>query len=160
MDNQQTPSTEHLNNFNGLVKNQRFVMFTTRSAEGKLVSRPMTISERANDLFRFVTQDDNDVTRQSDAEQVNLAVMNGGTYLSLSGTARIERDLAKKQELWNRLTEAYAGEAEDPNNIIIEVTAQTGEYWDAGNPIVRVIGLAKAAITGDAPSGDHGTAHL
>lgn len=150
----------HAEELRKLAEGQRFVMFTTVAEGGELVSRPMTVAELDGWVFRFIAQDDNDVTRQSDAEQVNLAVMNGGTYLSLSGTARIERDLAKKQELWDRLTEAYAGEAEDPNNIIIEVTAQTGEYWDAGNPIVRVIGLAKAAITGDAPSGDHGTAHL
>ena len=161
MDNQQTTSTEHLDNFNGLVKNQRFVMFTTRSTEGKLVSRPMTIAERENDLFRFVTQDDNDVATQSDGQQVNLSIMDGSIYVSMSGTGRIARSVAKKQELWNRIQEAYAGDAEDPSNVILEVTVETAEYWDGVNQVAALLGLAKAAVTGERPNdGEHGTVQL
>lgn len=160
MDNQQAPA-EQLDNFNELVKNQRFVMFTTRSANGKLVSRPMTIAEREDDVFRFVTQDGNDVSTESDGQQVNLSIMDGSSYVSMSGTGRIERSVAKKQELWNRIQEAYAGDAKDPSNVILEVNVETAEYWDGGNQVAQLLGLAKAAVTGERPDrGEHGTVRL
>lgn len=142
-----------------LFEKQRFVMLTTSEGSGRLVSRPMTVQERDGWTVRFITQAGNDAATQSDGQQVNLAVADGGTYLSLSGTGRVENDLAKKQELWNRLNEAYAGDAEDPENVILEVTVDSGEYWDAGNPIVRVAGLA-AAVIGKRPAGDHGEADV
>lgn len=143
------------------LKDQRFVMLTTRSTEGSLESRPMTVQEVDGWVVRFIAQADDDTTTQSDGQQVNLAVMDGGDYLSLSGTGSINRDAAEKRELWNRLNEAYAGDADDPNNVIVEIAVTSGEYWDAGNPVVRVLGLAKAALTGDAPSsGENGATRV
>jgi Pyridoxamine 5'-phosphate oxidase like len=112
-------------------------------------------------VFRFIAQNDSAVTRQADGKEVNLSVMDGSTYISLSGTGRVERDVTKKRELWDRLTEACAGEPEDPANIILEVSASVGEYWQGGNPVANIIGLAKAALTKKRPdNGDHGTAQL
>ena len=144
-----------------LVEGQRFVMFTTQDDSHELVSRPMTVQEFEGWVFRFIAQDDNAVTRQADGRHVNLSVMDGNTYVSLSGTARVERDVAKKRELWDRLTEAYAGEPDDPANVILEVTATSGEYWEGGSQVATLIGLARAALTGKRPDdGDHGSADL
>lgn len=141
-----------------ILKGKRFVMYTTVADGGALVSRPMTIQEVEGDTVRFIAQDDNAVTKQSEGKQLNLAIMDGSTYVSLTGSGGVERDLQKKKELWDRLTEAYAGEPEDPNNIILEVTVTGGEYWEGGNPVVELFGLAKAAVTGKRPdSGEHGT---
>ncbi len=143
--------------FEELVKGQRFVMFTTLAESGELLSRPMTIQERDGWLLRFVTQADNDVAVQSDGRQVNLSLIDGGDYVSLSGTGRVERDLAKKQELWNAINDAFAGDAEDPNNVILEVEVDQAEYWEGGNPVSRLVGLAKTVATGEADdAGEHG----
>lgn len=146
-----------------LLDKVRFVMLTTIEAEGgALVSRPMTVQEVDERwVVRFICQADNKVAAEADGHQVNLASMDGTRYVSLSGTGRVERDLAKKRELWDRLTEAYAGDAEDPNNVILEVQLAGAEYWDGGNPIVQLAGLAKAALTGERPEGgDHQTVSL
>ncbi|WP_110241717.1 pyridoxamine 5'-phosphate oxidase family protein [Nocardioides gilvus] len=137
------------------VDGQRFVMMTTATADGTLTSRPMTVQEFDGWTLRFITQDSNAVTAESEGKQVNLAMMDGGNYVSLSGTGRVSRDVQQKRELWDRLNEAYAGEPEDPDNVILDVHVDEGEYWDGGNPIARVVGLAKAAITGERPSGKH-----
>lgn len=142
------------------VEGQRFVMLTSADTDGSLVSRPMTVQEVSDWTLSFIVQESNDVTSQSDGKFVNLAIVNGGDYVSLSGTGRINRSVEDKRELWNRLNEAYAGDAEDPANVILEITVDKGEYWDAGNPVVRVLGLAKAAITGEPPAGDHGVASI
>ena len=144
-----------------LLEGQRFMMFTTQHESGALVTRPMTVQEIEDWVFRFIAQDDNAVTRQADGQQVNLAVMDGSTYVSLSGTGRVERDVTKKRELWDRLTEAYAGDPEDPANIVLEVSASSGEYWHGGSPVGNIIGLAKAVLTGKRPDdGEHGTVQL
>ncbi len=143
-----------------LVEKQRFVMLTTADEEGTLVSRPMTVQEVDGWVLRFITQGDTRVTREAEGRHVNLASNNGGTYLSLSGTGSVTRDLALKKELWNRLNEAYAGDAEDPNNVVLEVQVDSGEYWESGNPVVEVIGLAKTLITGTPQNSEHGSASV
>lgn len=161
MNDKNTTPAEHSDHVEDLLKGQRFVMYTTRGEDGVLTSRPMTIAEREDAVFRFITQGDNAVATQSEGQQVNLSIMDGTTYISLAGSARIERDVAKKQELWNRIQEAYAGDAEDPKNVILEVTVDTAEYWDGGSQISNLLGLAKAAVTGNRPDlGEHGTVQL
>lgn len=151
---------DHEKKFGKLLKGQRIVMFTTQSETGALQSRPMTIQEYEYGVFRFIAQADNDITRQADGKQVNLAIIDGGTYLSISGLCEVERDVAKKKELWNRINEAYADDPEDPNNVVLEVTSETGEYWDGGNTVSQVLNIAKAAITKERPEADHGTVEL
>lgn len=139
------------------VEGQRFFMLTSVAEDGALVSRPMTAQEFDGWTLRFITQASNDVVAESDGKQVNLAAMDGGTYVSLSGSGNVSTSVEDKKELWGRLNEAYAGDAEDPENVVLNIEVSEGTYWDGGNLISRVIGLAKAAITGDAPDGEHGT---
>ena len=40
--------------------------------------------------------------------------------------------------------------------MILEVTVEGGEFWDSGNAVARVVGIAKAAVTGEATEGKHG----
>ena len=117
MDNQQTTTTEHLDNFNGLVKNQRFVMFTTRSTEGKLVSRPMTIAERENDLFRFSA-----TVRAADTwfgmnwvayEKLSVKQANAALVATLELSDRL-----KLREKLERLIELARREREDRNTTV------------------------------------------
>ena len=137
------------------LKGQWFVMLTSLAEDGRLVSRPMTVQELDGWTLRFIAQDDNDVVGQAEGKQVNMSFNSGGTYVSLSGTGAVSRDTTAKQELWNRLNEAYAGDADDPSNVILEVTADEGEYWDGGGPVARVLGLARAAVTREATGGEH-----
>lgn len=142
------------------IEGQRFVMLTTATTEGTLTSRPMTVQELDGWTLRFIAQDSNAVVAESEGKPVSLSIMDGGNYVSLSGTGQVSRDLEKKRQLWSRLEEAYAGEPEDPDNVILDVVVDEGEYWDGGNPVARVVGLAKAALTGERPSGKHAAVDL
>ena len=68
----------------------------------------------------------------------------------------VSRDVEKKRELWNRINEAYADDPEDPNNVILEIHVDSGEYWDSGSRVAQLVGLAKTLVTGERPGGDHG----
>lgn len=151
---------DHEEKLEKLLKNERVVMFTTQDAQGRLKSRPMTIQEREDWVFRFIAQDDNDLVEEAEGKQVNLALVDGGTYVSLSGTCAVEHDLEKKRELWNRINEAYADDPEDPKNVVLEVTADSAEYWDGGSTLTQALKVAKAVITKEKPKGDHGTVDL
>ena len=153
-----TTPEEHAKTLAEKARKERFYMLASRAEGGALESRPMTVQEVDGWSFRFIAQASDDVIVQSDGEQVNLSVMNGGTYVSLSGVGSVSRDVPKKIELWGRLNEAYAGEPEDPDNVILTIEVHSGAYWDAGSPVTRVLGLAKAALTGEAPSGASGSA--
>lgn len=138
-----------------LVEGARFVMLTSTDEAGVLVSRPVTVQEVDGWTVKFIAQQSNDVVAQSSGREVNLSFTDGGSYVSLSGTGSVTADVQEKRDLWNRLNEAYAGEPDDPDNVILAVTAHRGEYWESGNIVSRVVGLAKAAATGEAPGGEH-----
>ena len=62
------------------------------------------------------------------------------------------------RELWNSFTDAWLeGGPDNPNNILIEVEAESAEYWDApGNSkIVQLANLAKSAVKGERIEGDN-----
>ena len=142
------------------VEKQRFMMLTSADESGALESRPMTVQRFDGWSLWFITQRGNDVAQQSDGSYVNLSAMDGGIQISLSGTGRLSSDVDEKRDLWNRLNEAYAGDAEDPENVILVVDVDRGAYWDSGNAIARVAGLAKAAVSGEPPEGEHGEASV
>jgi hypothetical protein len=67
-------------------------------------------------------------------------------FLSVVGTATISTDHARIQELWNPLLKAWFTEGEnDPRLTAVEVTPQTGYYWD--NKHGNLIAAVKTAVS-------------
>ena len=138
-----------------LVKDARIGMLTTTAADGKLVSRPMGLQqvEFDGDLWFFAEDDSDKVAEIVANPSVNVAFADakGSSWTSLSGTAEIVHDRAKAQEFWNPLLNAWFPDGlETPNLGLIKVHADTAEYWDSpGNKVVRLLGIAKAAVKRD-----------
>ncbi len=137
-----------------LIKGIKFAMMTTVSDDGKLYSRPMTTQETEfdGDVWFFTADDTEKVRDLKESPQVNLAYAkpDSSAYVSMSGRAEIVREQAKIKELWNPLYKAYFPDGlDDPKLALIHVTAQSAEYWDSpSSPVVRLLGMAKAALTG------------
>ncbi len=137
-----------------LIKGIKFAMMTTVSDDGKLYSRPMTTQETEfdGDVWFFTSDDTEKVRDLKETPQVNLAYAkpDSSAYVSMSGRAELVRDRAKIEELWNPLYKAYFPDGlDDPKLALIHVTAQSAEYWDSpSSPVVRLLGMAKAALTG------------
>jgi general stress protein 26 len=72
-------------------------------------------------------------------------------YVSMSGKARLTRDRAKMEELWNPAYKAWFPDGlDDPQVSLLKVEVTQAEYWDTPNStVVHLIGLAKAALTGE-----------
>ena len=147
-----------------LIDGIEIAMFTTRRADGQLVSRPMATQERVTgtDLW-FVT----DVSSPKLDElrfdpHVNLAYYNlkSREWVSVSGTAQITQDRNLIQELYKPDWKAWFGDEggeknggpDDPRLALILVDAQSVEYMVVNKPRpVVLFEVAKALITGSTP---------
>lgn len=145
-----------------LVDGARFAMLTSTDAAGALVSRPMTIQEiDGNDLL-FITQASTDVAQQSDGRAVNLAIVEDSRWVSIAGTGKVAEEPETKQRLWDAANDAFTqGGADNPDNVVLRVSADSAEYWDSPGGLAIVFDIVKAKVTGETPhSGDHGTVEL
>jgi general stress protein 26 len=93
--------------------------------------------------------------------EVNVAYADPGAdrYVSVSGTAAVSNDPARKRQLWSKMAEVWfpAG-VDDPDLTLVQVRIAHASYWDVkDSKLVQVVKMAKAAVTGKPPSdmGEH-----
>ena len=153
-----------------LIKDIRFAMFTTRQANGQLHSRPMTTQNSSLDedsnLWFFMSRRGDPVADLSAEPVVNVSYADHDkdSYVSVSGTASVVEDTAKKQQLWTKLAEAwFPGGIGDPDLALVRVRIADADYWDVKeSKIVQLYQMAKAAITGKSliGLGEHAEIHM
>lgn len=155
-----------------MVKDIKFAMFTTRHGDnGHLHARPMTTQNGKGDendkVWFFMARDSDAAQDVEQSPEVNLAYVDPGkdVYVSVSGTAAVVDDDAKKKDLWNKVTEAWFPQGpDDPNLALVCVTITHADYWDVkSSKLVQLFAMAKAAVTGDGPPkdlGDHGRVQM
>ncbi|MCS5734635.1 pyridoxamine 5'-phosphate oxidase family protein [Herbiconiux daphne] len=148
-----------------LISASKIALVTTQTADGELHSRPLAVQEAEfdGDLW-FFTQHPSEKTDDIAVNpQVNAAFESGKGYLSVSGTATVERDQAKIDELWSKGVEAWFPEGrEDPTVALLKLHAESAEYWSMDDPrAVTLFKIAKAAVTGGQPDvGENRTVEL
>lgn len=129
-------------------------MLVTQAEDGRLRARPMRIAERQDDCaLVFVTSwESGKVDEIREESQVNVNLQGGGKYLSLSGTAVLNRDKQKIAELWNKTWEVWFPEGkDDPEITLIRVVPAEGEYWDMSDVqgLKFLIQAGKAWLSGE-----------
>jgi general stress protein 26 len=138
-----------------LIKGIKFAMLTTVEPDGSLHSRPMTVQEAEfdGDLWFFTEANAPKVDEIQHDHQVNVALAEPSDqrYISLSGTARLVRDVQKQRQLWSEPNKIwFPNGPDDPNLALLKVTVTRAEYWESGsNRVGRMIDFARAMITGD-----------
>ena len=166
-------SEEHLEGQAGikkigeLIKDIRIAMMTTAAADGSFDSRPMaTQKTEFNGSVYFLTrQESGKVEELADDSHVSLlyADADNGKFVSVKGRAKVYRDQAKIEELWNPMYKAWFPEGEtDPAIAILEVTVHEAQYWEASSSrLVRGLKYVAAAATGGKVDiGTQGTVNL
>lgn len=138
-----------------ILQAARFATVTTRSDDGSLHSRPLAILEDEFDgTLWFFTQDPSMKTAEiAHDPQVNVAVGDGKGYLSLSGTASVDRDPARIDHYWNPYAEAwFEGGRNDPSVALLRVDVAVAEVWDTDKPVfVKVFETIKGIATKTPP---------
>ena len=142
-----------------LIRDIRFAMFTTRHENGHLHSRPVTTQNSGLDedasLWFFMSRSGEPVADLVGDSTVNVVYADPGRdrYVSVSGQAYVVESLAKKQQLWSKLAEAwFPGGADDPDLALVQVRILHASYWDVKeSKLVQPYQMAKAAISGKPP---------
>ncbi len=165
-DNKALPDHEAREHLWGLIKDIRFAMFTARHpAHGHLHSRPMTTQNSKLDedssLWFFMSRKGEPVADLLQEPNVNVVYADPGadSYVSVSGQAAVVDDLAKKEQLWSKMAEAwFPGGVTDPDLALVQVRISHANYWDVKqSKFVQLFKMAKAVITGQPPTnmGEH-----
>jgi general stress protein 26 len=135
-----------------LIKGNRTAMLTTVDPDGTFMSRPMALQEVEfdGDLWFFAERDSRKVQQMSGNPYVNVTISSTSTWVSLTGTASVVEDDARKQELWNPFVEAWFPDGKtSPGIVLLKVEGESAEYWDTpGGRVASLISFAKAKMTG------------
>ncbi len=138
-----------------LVEAARICMFTTMTAEGRHVSRPMALQEVEfdGDLWFFADEGSAKVAQVREHPQVNVSFADhrNTAWTSLTGTAEVVHDRDRAEELWAAPLKVWFPDGVDtPGLVLLQVHAESAEYWESPSSKVRqLIGAARAAVTGD-----------
>lgn len=147
-----------------LIKDIKFGMLTHSHANGELHSHPLTTQNKSEDeggaLYFFISRKSELAQRLPQDGNVNVSYADPGddSYVSVSGTASVVEDQAKKEELFNVIAKAwFPGGATDPDLALLKVAIGHAEYWDVtDSKMVQLAKMARAAITGEPPKlGEH-----
>ncbi|HZI19623.1 MAG TPA: pyridoxamine 5'-phosphate oxidase family protein [Pyrinomonadaceae bacterium] len=158
MDNA-TERNEQIRKLAELISDIEFAMLTTVEPDGSLRSRPMaTLRQDFDGELWFFTRASAPKVEEVEQDQhvcVAFARPDKQHYVSVSGRARLVRDRARIEELWNPAYRAWFPDGtDDPDLALLKVSAEKAEYWDGQSSVVaHLAGLAKAAVTGQSYQG-------
>ncbi|HVE69751.1 MAG TPA: pyridoxamine 5'-phosphate oxidase family protein [Thermoanaerobaculia bacterium] len=155
---------EKLQRLYELIEDIETAMFTTRRADGRLVSRPMAVQKRSAgaDLWFVTLRDSHKLEEIAHDPQVNLAFFKDRTreWVSVSGRARAVNDRAKIHELYAPDWRAWFGDEggekdgtpDDPRMVLISVDVEMAMFLEVNKPQPIVLfEVVKGMITGKAP---------
>ena len=153
-----------------LIKDTRFCMLSHRHGDGSLHAHPLTTQNKTLEadgcLYFFVSRSTEVGQRLQQDGNVNLAYANPDkdTWVSVTGTARVLEDMARKKELFNPAAKAwFPNGPEDPDMELVEVKIDEAEYWNVKeNKLLQMLKMGKAAVTGTRPQqmGEHREVHF
>lgn len=142
-----------------IISGMDIAMLTTVDADspGRLTSRPLStqLAQENGDVL-FLVRDRSAVVRDVELNpQVNVAYASGKAWVSLAGTAVVQRDRTLVEELWKPHVSAFLeGGPENPDNVVLRVTGDTAEYWGGPSLLGTLVSTVKAVTgRGDEESG-------
>lgn len=136
-----------------LVGDAKVAMLTTMTAEGRHVSRPMSLQEVEfdGDLWFFAYEQSSKVAqiRVNPAVNVSFSDEKNSSWTSIAGHAEIVHDRQKAEELYSSTLKAWFPEGVDTEGItLIKVHADSAEYWDGPSSTIGfALGTLRAAVT-------------
>lgn len=135
----------------------RIAILTYEDDEGRLVSTPMGTQDFEDPgTVWFITEADSDKVAAIEARpRVNVAYASDKGWVSLSGTAAVNRDRAKLEQLWDPSASAFmSGGPEDPNSVLLEVTGDTAQLWESPGKVGMLVQMAKGLLNKDEKPAD------
>ena len=158
------PTEKKLDDLYDLIDGIEVAMFTTRRADGQLVSRPMQTQERENgiDLWFMTNVETHKLDDLMADPHVNLAYYKDRSreWVSVAGLATVSTDQDLVRELYKPDWKAWLGDeggnrdgsANDPRIALILVETELVTYMKVTKPRpVVLFEVARAMVTGAPP---------
>jgi general stress protein 26 len=139
-------------------------MLVTRTSDGTLRARPLSIAESQDGGFMyFSTAIESPKVQELEADpHVNVVMQDGRRFVSVSGIAHVVRDRALIERLWRPAWKVWfpAG-IDDPSLCLLRVDPTEAAYWDlTGTTGIRyAFEIAKAYVKGGRPPSDDDERH-
>ncbi|TPX31950.1 hypothetical protein SmJEL517_g04847 [Synchytrium microbalum] len=159
-----TPISKQLEDLHKLITEINVAMMTTRTSDGHLVSRAMSVREcgKCGDTVFVTNNQTGKMTDFTDDPHVALSFYREKTkeWVSISGTARVENDRAlitrywtpELQEWFGKLDDTHDGGPADPRMSLVYVTADSVHYQIQDKSSLAVAyEMIKSGITGAIP---------
>ena len=150
-----------------LIKGMKIAMLATRGPDGKVRSRPMAISDSADEgVLYFLTGEQSGKVHdlEMDPETViTFADPGKNAYVALRGEASVVTDREQIKRHWTEVARAWFPKGvDDPNVALLRVKLDEAQYWDEPNgKMVVAWGYVKAILTGEPPHvGEHGSVKM
>lgn len=147
-----------------LIKGIKVAMLTQINSHGRLVSHPMATQDVDfdGDVWFIAERSSEKVLDLAADNRVNVAYSGKGSWVSLSGRAEVVDDPARLKEYWGMFTDAWMeGGPENPNNILIHVSAESAEYWGSpGSAVTQIANFVKSKAKGERFEGDNDAVDL
>ena len=142
-----------------LIREVQVATLVTHAEGGRMRGRPMRavkLKQFEGTLWFFTSYPSPKTEEIADDSHVLLAYADPSSqnYVSIAGTARVMRDVAKQKELWSEPLRAwFPGGPEDARCGLLQVEVEGAEYWDApSSTLIHAYGYLKAITTGQPPS--------
>jgi len=111
--------------------------------------------EFAGKLYFFTKLNSGKTDEIEHHDKLNLAYADIGknSYVSVAGRGRVTTDRARMKEFWSPMASAWFPKGlDDPDLGLIEVEADSAQYWDATSSSMRYLWqVATANLTGREP---------
>ena len=158
------PLEKKLDDLYKLIDGIEVAQFTTRRADGHLVSRPMQVQRRVDgsDLWFMSNGEAHKFEELANDPHVNCAFYNSGSreWVSVSGTAVVSRDKRMIRDLYQPDWRAWLGDEggerdggpDDPRITLVLIEAHSVIYSKKDRPApVQLFEVAKGMVTGEPP---------
>lgn len=160
----EVPLEKKLDDLYKLIDGIEIAQFTTRRADGQLVSRPMAVQRRTagSDLWFMTNVESHKLEELATDPHVNCAFYNNRTreWVSVSGTAVISQDKNIIRDLYEPDWRAWLGDEggerdggpNDPRIALVLIEAQSVIYSKKDRPMPMVLfAVAQGIVTGKPP---------
>ena len=136
-------------------------LLVSRAPDGELRARPMALARGKDDgVLYFPTSVNSAKVDEIDANpHVCVTMQDKRRFVSVTGRARLVRDIATIEALWSEDWKVWFPEGKtDPNLCLLAVVPTAAEYWDnkGAKGLAYLFEAAKAYITGTTPDESQG----
>ncbi|KAJ8293495.1 Protein bli-3 [Rhodotorula toruloides] len=156
---------EKIAELKNIIKETKFGMLVTRSADGQLHSRAMAPASHKGLVFQFIANTDSGKFDELDNDgnvNVSFADPSSTDWASVAGKASIVKDESTVKDLWNPTIKSWfgdlkdgvrTGEPGDPRIAVIQVIPT--EWVKTRTSLGQTVEVLKGAVTGETAAPGH-----